>query len=290
MSKVSFFASKPIECPVCQTDFKQEVLRTGGGRIIAGDLLNDLRRSYKPNLKYGVVNPLIYNIVVCPQCLYATMPEDFKKPKPDVITELNETKDIRKKYITTIFGEEVDFRTNRTLMSGAVSMFLAISTYSNFPKDLSPTIKRAICSLRASWLCKDLIKEYPDRGFESIYWYFRKLAWKLYERFIRYAETGEETFDSIMKLGPDVDTNYGYDGALYITSYLGYELKDFIDEQEQYKKFTYYRTSLAKVFGFGKSSKEKPSNILHIAKDLHREIGVLVSGFKEKYGDLHNFD
>ena len=284
MSSISFFANTPVDCPVCESSFKQEVLRTGRGRIIAGDLLSDLRRSYKPSPKYGIVNPLIYNIVVCPQCLYATMPDDFKKVRAEFIPQIRETEENRKKYVKTIFDEEVDYQSSRTVLSGAASMFLAVSTYSCFPKDLSPTVRKAVCALRSSWLCRDLIADHPDRNFAAVYWYFRRLAWKLYERFIRYAETGEEAFDNMKKLGPDVDTDYGYDGALYIMSYLGYELKDFMDEYSKYQKFSYYRNALSKVFGFGKSSKEKPSNILEIARELHEKMGNITIPLKKKYG------
>ena len=290
MSGISFFASNSTVCPVCDNDFKQEVLRTGGGRIIAGDLQEDLRRSYNPSPKYGLINPLIYSIVVCPNCLYATMPDDFKKPKPETITKVTNSQQNRKEYMLSIFGSEIDFKESRNSIAGVVSMFLALSTYSHFTKDFAPTAKKAICSIRASWLCKDLIEEFPDRQFDTLYWYFRHLAWKLYEQSIRYAESGQERFDNVKKWGPDVDTDYGYDGGLYLMSYLGFELKDFLDEKIQYKKFSYYQKSLAKVFGFGRSSKEKPSNILYIVKDLHSRMGDLVLGLKDKYGELNSLE
>ena len=290
MSDVSFIAKDPIQCPVCGASFNQEILRAGRGRLIAGELLTDLRRSYKPSPKFGAVNPLIYNIIVCPECLYAVMSEDFKKPKANLIEKIKAAKDNRKKYTMTVFGEDMDFSEKRTLMTGAASMFLAISTYSNLQKEIAPSVKKAICSIRASWLCNDLIKEYPNRNFEILYWYFRKLAWKMYDRVIKYAESGEENFDAIKKLGPDLDTDYGYNGALYIASYLSYELKDIMDEIAQYKKLFYYRTTLGKVFGFGRSSKEKPSTILAYSKYLHGKFGILISEFEKKYGDIKNLD
>ncbi len=290
MNDISFIAKKSVNCPVCGTSFRQEVLRVGRGRLIAGELLIDLRRSYKVSPKYGSVNPLIYNIIVCPDCLYAVMPEDFKKPKPDNIEKIKAARENRKKYMLSIFDEEIDFHNQRTLLAGAASMFLAISTYSNFSKDLAPSVKKAICAIRASWLCKDLMAEYSDRHFELIYWYFRKLAWKMYDRLILYAESGEESFDSIKKLGPDLDTDYGYNGVLYIASYLAYELKETLDEITQYKRLFYYRTTLGKVFGFGKSSKEKPSTILAFSKNLHGKLGDLITKFEKKYGDIKNLD
>ncbi len=78
-SNITFFQKNPINCPICNTEFRREELRSGGGRLIAGKLTNELRRRYQENKKYGVIIPLIYPIVVCPNCFYSAFPEDFLK-------------------------------------------------------------------------------------------------------------------------------------------------------------------------------------------------------------------
>ena len=276
MSSVSFFQAKPIACPICEEEFKREVLRTGGGRIIAGDLSLDLRRQYKPSPKYGVVNPLIYTVVVCPHCYYAALPEDFAKVKEKNREQLKDSSDKRRRYAEMVFDQFSDFNQERDTLAGAISFLLAISSYTHFSKEFAPSIKKAICSIRCSWLIKDLIKEDRMENLDTVYVYMRHLAWQLYEKAIKTAETGAETFDNAKKLGPDVDTDYGYDGALYVMSLLGIEQSEFLSEEDRKKKFTYYRSSLSKVFGLGKSSKSKPSAILDIAKDLHTDLGKTI--------------
>ncbi|MBL8992936.1 MAG: DUF2225 domain-containing protein, partial [Spirochaetia bacterium] len=211
MSAISFYGNKPVACPVCQNSFRREVLRTGGGRLIAGDLLTDLRRTYKPSPKFGDVTPLIYNIVVCPACLYAALPEDYLMIQEPIREALKKTTKRRAKYLKMLFGN-ADFSQERNLTTGAASFFLAVSSYSNYTKDFAPTTKKAICAIRASWLVSDLHKLKPNAGYDRIYWYFRYLAWTLYAAAIQYAQNGEETFDKVSSLGPDIDMNYGYDG------------------------------------------------------------------------------
>ena len=282
--KISFFTSHEVECPACGLKFKQEVMKTGRGRLIAEHLDVDLRRNYKITDKYGKVNPLLYSVTVCPDCYFAAFSEDFIDRGIDK-GGVNAARDKRKSYIEKIFDKIPDYNTYRDTLAGAVSYFLAISSYNYYSKEYAPSTKKAICAMRCSWLVKDLTIDYPNGNFFKIYFCFRYLAWSLYEKAIKTAETGEETFDNAKKLGPDVDIDFGYMGLLYILSLLGYELKDFIDEELLYDRFKYYRASLAKVFGFGKSSKEKPSVILDMAKDLHGNISEMLKKLEAKYED-----
>jgi len=63
---ISYYSKDQIECPVCGAKFKREEMYSGGGRVIAGDLTEELRRLYEPSAKYGEVYPLIYSMTVCP--------------------------------------------------------------------------------------------------------------------------------------------------------------------------------------------------------------------------------
>jgi uncharacterized protein (DUF2225 family) len=278
VGRVSFFSNKPVKCPSCKNTFRREVLRTGRGRLIAGSLMEDLRRQYKPSKEYGLINPLIYNIITCPNCLYSAMADDYLMIKEEIGDKIFKATGRRKKYCEMMFGE-LDFSLERDLILGAASFFLALSSYSHFPASFAPTTKKAICAIRCSWLVSDLDKEIPGKGYDQIYLYLRYITWKLYEKAIKSAETGNETFDNVKKLGPDIDTDYGYDGALYLMAFLGLEQVDYLPPMEKYEKYKYYRTSLAKVFGFGKTSKEKPSPLLDTAKDLHRHIGETIKNF-----------
>ena len=52
---ISYYSKDQVECPVCGAKFKREEMYSGGGRVIAGDLTEELRRLYEPSAKYGEV-------------------------------------------------------------------------------------------------------------------------------------------------------------------------------------------------------------------------------------------
>ena len=93
--KVSFREKNATRCPVCSFEFNQEKMLTGGGRLIAGKLTDELRRLYEENKKAGKIYPLAYVIVVCPKCLYAAYPQDFSTILPEEITAVKTTTDSR---------------------------------------------------------------------------------------------------------------------------------------------------------------------------------------------------
>ena len=75
--KISYYLKNPVICPLCGTVSKREDLLSGGGRFIAADLTDELRRIYEPSKKFGEIFPLNYPITVCPACFYATYHDDF---------------------------------------------------------------------------------------------------------------------------------------------------------------------------------------------------------------------
>ncbi len=280
---ISFFQTNKISCPICSKKFSREIMRTGGGRIIAGKLKIDLRREYEKSSKYGYVYPLIYNPVVCPNCFYSALPEDFSKVPKEIIPKILANEASRKEHANMIFGDFNYESEHRNLTAGAKGFFLGVSCYAYFPKEFAPSTKKAICAIRASWCIDDLYKQHKNENYETIYQYFRFLAFKCYEKSIETMTSGEEDFGGVSHLGPDTDVNFGYEGTLYTSAYLGYELKNLLDEKILYQKLKDYRTQLAKVFGFGKSSKEKPTPLLNHARDLHELIGKEIDSLKEIY-------
>ena len=75
---ISFYAKEQIDCPVCRKFFRREEMLSGGGRMIAGNLTDELRRIFEPSVKYGQVYPLIYSVGACPHCQTALFWNDFK--------------------------------------------------------------------------------------------------------------------------------------------------------------------------------------------------------------------
>ena len=55
--KVTFISKEPVICPVCETPFNREELFSG--RVNAGDLTDELHRTYLPTHNYGEVHPLL---------------------------------------------------------------------------------------------------------------------------------------------------------------------------------------------------------------------------------------
>ncbi|MDR2589016.1 MAG: DUF2225 domain-containing protein [Spirochaetales bacterium] len=269
--KITFFSKSKIECPICDKRFLREDLLTGGGRMIAGDLTRDLRRLYEPSRKFGEIFPLIYTISVCPQCLYAAFPQDFAAPPEEAKKRLEADADHRRETLRPLFGE-LDFSESRTLKEGAASYFLAMMCYDFFEKDSSPTIKQAVSSLRAAWVFVDLHKRLPDDNYDLLALNFYRKARFFYAQAVEKEQNGAEGIGDMKNLGPDLDKNYGYDGVLYLSGLLEYLHGSTRNPQRRSAALARAKTSVAKIFGMGKASKNKPTVLLERAKELYTSI------------------
>ncbi|MBU1076247.1 MAG: DUF2225 domain-containing protein [Spirochaetes bacterium] len=281
-NKVTFILKNDISCPVCGTDFKREELLTGRGRLIAGNITGELRRLYEPSKVYGKVNPLLYPVTVCPNCFFSAFHEDFSKLKVDGVEKAKVSTEKRKGIIDRIF-KNLDFKAERKTQHGAASYILAAECYDYFDKWSSPTIKKAISSLRAAWILSDLEVEDPLADFGNLQNLFYKKALQYYIDVLIKQEKALESFDGIKHLGPDTDVNYGYDGVLYLIGSL--TLKNSFFEKDSPEKITNLEKSkkvVSKMFGFGKVSKEKPSILLDMARDLYDELSRKIEELKEK--------
>ncbi|HPA74081.1 MAG TPA: DUF2225 domain-containing protein, partial [Spirochaetota bacterium] len=213
--KVSFRQKTPSKCPICAFEHSKEEMLTGGGRLIAGKLTDELRRSYDKNEKWGKVYPMAYVLQVCPNCYYAAYPKDFTDITPDEIEKIKKTTQARVASVKKFFGN-VNFKDDRNLVLGAASYLLAIDCYSFRRKNVAPTIKNAISSIRAAWLFGDLAKEMPDKPYKKISDFFYKKAYTLYQEVLDIVQTGKEPVEAVGHLGPDTDKNWGYEGILYM--------------------------------------------------------------------------
>ncbi|MEW5815573.1 MAG: DUF2225 domain-containing protein [Spirochaetota bacterium] len=268
---LSFFSKNAVGCPVCGANFFKEDLKTGRGRLIAGDLRKDFRRLYEPSQKYGAVYPLIYPVMVCPVCYYATFPQDFTNITPDIKSRLEANTEQRAASIKTIFPE-LDFESPRTLKEGAASYYFAAYCYDFLPPELSPTIKRGIATLRAAWLLEDLHKSFPGDNYDYLAKLFYRKARFFYTLAIEYEQTGKESMAVMPNLGPDIDKNFGYDGVLYLAAYLEYFYGPSDDKEKRFKALESAKRSVARIFGMGKASKDKPTILLESAKELRTQI------------------
>jgi len=271
--KLTFFEKKQSVCPVCNAKFFREDLLSGGGRLIAGDLSKELRRRYDPSKKYGEVRPLLYPVTVCPTCYFATFPQDFTGPPEARRQKAEANAEERRGSISSIFPQ-LDFTAPRTLREGIASYYFAVLSYDFFDKRANPTYKAGLASLRAAWLLSDLDAQEPGEGWDTMSLLFYRKANFYYRLAIERESAGQEPFDANLAFGPDLDKNYGYYGVIYLAAYLDYKYGQTPDAQKRAAALQYDRRMMAKIFGVGKSSKNRPAAILDNAKEVYEQMGV----------------
>jgi uncharacterized protein (DUF2225 family) len=269
--KVSFQSKEEYTCPVCDAVFRREELLSGGGRLIAGILTDELHRLYEPSAKYGIVYPLAYQATVCPHCWYASMDKDFSLLPEDMRFEVSEAREERIAETRLIFPH-TDFYDNRDLLSGAASQYLALRCYDYFPKNASPTIKQGISALRTAWLLEELHTKESGEHYDWLSVLFKKKAAYLYDKAIANEQSGDEALSGAKNLGPDTDKNYGYEGALYLSGLLKIKYGFPGTPEQRNASLESTKRIIAKMFGLGKSSKNKPGPLLELAKNLYDRI------------------
>ncbi|MDR2739972.1 MAG: DUF2225 domain-containing protein [Treponema sp.] len=270
-AKISFQSKESYACPVCGEVFHREELLTGSGRLIAGDLTDELHRFYEPSLKYGTIYPLAYQATVCPECWFAAMDKDFLSLPKSNRQKAIADQEKRKSDTLQIFPN-VDFRESRGLISGAASLYLVLRCYDFFPKEFSPTIKQGIAALRAGWLLDEMNVKYPGQHYDWVARLFKKKAQFLYNDAIRREQSGIESLSSIKIFGPDTDKNYAYEGALYLCALLKSKYGPMADAAQRTASLEDARRTVAKIFGMGKFSKAKPGTLLESARALYDKI------------------
>jgi len=266
--KITFQSKKQYECPVCGAVFRKEELLSGGGRLIAGKLTEELHRLYDPSVKFGEIFPLVYQSIVCPECWFSSMEPDFSLlPKENAKILLDDAKKRIKE--TRLVFPNADFNENRTLMEGAASQYLTLRCYDFYNKQTSPTIKQGIASLRCAWLLDELDKKYKEQHYDWLGVLFRKKAQYLYNEALAREQSGKETLSGLKVFGPDTDKNYSYEGMLYICAYLRYKYGPAHNAEERKSSLEDARRTIAKLFGMGKASKDKPGAFLELARKLY---------------------
>jgi uncharacterized protein (DUF2225 family) len=266
--KLSFMSKEEYLCPVCETVFHREELLSGSGRLIAGDLTDELHRLYQPSAKYGDVYPLAYTAIVCPECWFASVDKDFSDLPKNVREQVLGDREKRMADVRQIFPH-VDFNEPRNLTSGAASLYLAVRCYDFYPKEFSPTIKQGIAALRAGWLLDDMDKKYPGQHFDWAARLFKMKAQFFYSEAMQREQNGKETLSAIQIFGPDTDKNYAYEGALYLSGLLKIKYGSRENPEQWRASLGEVKRTIAKIFGLGKSSKSKPGPLLEHARHLY---------------------
>lgn len=285
--KISFRQKDATKCPVCGATHHKEELMSGGGRVNSGKLRDDLRRLYEPTKKWGKVQPLNYPLQVCPSCLFAAFPNDFKSLNKEEINALKTTAPHRQKLIKTVFGD-LDMNNDRSELEGAAAYMLAVDCYHLRGTDVAPTPKKAVCCIRAAWLLEDLFAEYPQRPFDKAKDFYSSLAAKEYGHTLELMQNGAEPVDLALPLmGPSLDFNFAFDGIVYLNSYL---TRKYISElaNTTEEKITVIDTAkryLSKLYGSGKASKNKPVIMIDMAKEMFDDMGSMIEKWRAEIGE-----
>ncbi|WP_406032343.1 DUF2225 domain-containing protein [Treponema saccharophilum] len=271
-AKISFWSKdKKFICPVCNKEFEREELFQG--RTSAGDLTDELHRLYVPTQRYGEVFPLIYSVGACPRCHLSLLWGDFQALKDDKksIERLRNDEYNRKKAVEAVFPH-YDVKRARNLLDGAAMYYLAILSYEKMDIGYSPTFKRAMLSVRLAWICNELERKIPGYHYDFVAQSFYKKALFFYGQTLVNETNGTEPVGNLGSYGPDVDFNYGYNGIIYMNAILEYKYGQTDDMNLRFKKFGENKRSIARIFGIGKSSKEKPGPLLNHARDLYDKL------------------
>jgi hypothetical protein len=286
--KVSFRQKTPSKCPICAFEHNKEDMLTGGGRLIAGKLTDELRRSYDKNEKWGKVYPMAYVLQVCPNCLYTAYPRDFAEITPEELEKIEKTTQARIASIKKFFGN-LNFKDDRNLTLGAASYLLAIDCYSLRRKNVAPTFKNAISAIRAAWLFGDLAREMPDKPYKKISDFFYRKAYGYYQEVLELVQTGKEPVEAVGHLGPDTDKNWSYEGILYMVAILtlkiGAQEPDMAKRIENFEKTKRY---LSRLFGSGKSSKTKPGALIDMTRDLYDKMNLMLAEWTAQTGEVES--
>ena len=269
--KISFTSKEKYTCPVCDTNFNREELLSGSGRLIAGALTDELHRLYEPSAKYGLIHPLVYQATVCPNCWFASMDKDFQA-FPVKFKEKAEEDEKKRKDDVRIILPSADFNKPRDLVNGAASYYLVLRCYGYFPKEFSPSMKQAIASLRTGWVLDRLHDSYPGYHYDWLAQLFKKKSQFLYNEAIIKEQSGKENLSGIKNFGPDTDKNYSYEGALYLSALLKLKYGQRDDAEGRAEALANSKRTIAKIFGLGKSSKNKPGPLLELARELYDSI------------------
>lgn len=279
--KITYWSKDKCVCPLCGKTIEKEVMLSGSGRMIAGELTDELHRVFDPSAKYGKIYPLLYEVGGCEECYAAFFWNDFRDDKIVSCKErLLSKKDERMKKVTNIFPY-FHLSEERNLYDALGVYYLALLTYNELPVEFYPTIKSAIIALRLAWLAKEMNEKFPSHNFDYIADSFYRKATFLYSEVLRKEAGREEKSSMFTSTGPDIDKNYGWDGVVYLSVLLEYKYGDKTSESERYKSMEHGRIAVARLFGFGKKSKEKPGPLLEHARVLYEHISAEIKAVDE---------
>ena len=136
MQESDFLFDKSYECPVCYTQIKSRTLKAGKARLVRTDL--DLRAVYEN------IEPLKYDVILCPHCGYAALRRYFGG-----LTQ-TQTKLI-KENISRVFHVTEE---PKAVFSYEYAIYLYKMSLANAMVKHAKASEKAYICLKAGWLCR----------------------------------------------------------------------------------------------------------------------------------------
>lgn len=98
INTLDFLYDKSFTCPVCNNQIKARSVKNGKTRLVSKD--TDLMPRHEP------VNPMFYDVVLCPKCGYAALAKYFDKIKHEQTLVIKST--ITPKFKAKVYPDEYD--------------------------------------------------------------------------------------------------------------------------------------------------------------------------------------
>lgn len=137
---------KKVKCPVCKQEFSARVVKTSAGRVKS--------RDSDTCINYEVINPMLYDVWVCPTCGYAALKGEFPKIRSfqinDVLMKIS-NQWLGKEY-PDIYDENIAIERYKLALLNAVALKSKDST-------------KAILCLRIAWIYRSLKNEELEKEF-----------------------------------------------------------------------------------------------------------------------------
>lgn len=137
---------KSYTCPVCSLNFKARTVKSGKARLISTDT------DFKPN--YSVINPLHYDVILCPYCGYTALTQYFHSIRATQIEWI-------KNQISSVFKTK--------LYPNVYTIEIAIERYKlallNAVVKKARVSEKAYICLKIAWLYRNLEDKDNEKRF-----------------------------------------------------------------------------------------------------------------------------
>lgn len=137
---------KTYTCPVCSLNFKARTVKSGKARLISTDT------DFKPH--YSIINPVKYDVILCPYCGYAVLTQFFHSLRATQIEWIRNqiSSAFKAKQYPDIYTTEIAIERYKLALLNAIVKKAKIS-------------EKAYICLKIAWLYRDLEDQDNEKRF-----------------------------------------------------------------------------------------------------------------------------